>query len=61
MLGMGERCCPDWPPPPGIRLPTPGMLPTPGRVLAMPGGSFAVPRVTLSDGEESDPRAVVIR
>ena len=39
----------------------PGILPTPGRVLAIPGGSLAVPRVTFSAGEESDPRAVVIR
>ena len=38
----------------------PGMLPTPGRVLTMPGGSLAVPRVTLSDGEDSAPRAVAM-
>ena len=34
---------------------------TPGSVLAMPGGSFAVPRVTLYDGEDIGPRTVVIR
>src|SRR5471030_596933 len=30
-------------------------------VLTKPGGSLAVPRATLSEGEESGPRAVVIR
>ena len=35
------------PPCPGIKLPTPGMLRTPGRVLTMPGGSLAVPRVDV--------------
>jgi hypothetical protein len=29
-------------------------------VLAMPGGSLAVPRVTLNDGDESGPRAVTV-
>ena len=27
----------------------------------MPGGSLAVPRVTLNDGDDIDPRTVVIR
>ena len=49
IFGSGER---DGEPPcPGSRLPMTG------KVLAMPGGSLAVPRVTFNDGEASGPRA----